>query len=379
MTNRPAPTERNQDGELIPEYVSVDKLHLDSKNPRIQQIAADLDEPEILKTLWREYSVEEVALSIAQNRFFPHEPLFAAEEDGKLVVVEGNRRLAAVRILRDRSLREELRANSLPEVSDDLVASLSELPVIQCARTDIWQYVGFKHVNGPQVWNSYAKAEYIAWVRNDLGTELADIAKTIGDTHSTVARLYRAYMALKQAEDGGVYDREQRARKHFSFSHLYTGLDYQGIREFTRIADLDPPKMKPIPKNRMKEFGELCGWLWGDKGRDQPVLVKSQNPNLRELDETLKSDEGLSALRAGYGLKRSLDVARGDTALFREALLIAKQSLQDARAKVVTGYMGEADLTNTIEEIVSLADALSDDMSQVTVDRRKRRRAARNQ
>jgi hypothetical protein len=364
---------------LVPEYVSVERLRLDTKNPRIQQIGQGLDQSEILKLLWREYSVEEVAWSIAQNGFFPHEPLFVAEEDGELVVVEGNRRLAAVLILRDKGLREDLRATSLPDISGELANDLAELPVIPCQRSDIWQYVGFKHVNGPQVWNSYAKAEYIAWVRNDLGTELAEIASTIGDTHSTVARLYRAYMALKQVEDEGVYDREQRDKKHFSFSHLYTGLDYQGIRDFTRIADLDPPTEQPIPQDRLGEFGELCGWLWGDKGRGEPALVKSQNPHLRQLDETLKKDEGLTALRAGYGLQRSLDIARGDTALFREALLTAKQSLQDARAKVVTGFSGEADLSREIDEIVSLADALYEDMSQVAVDRRQRRRAARNE
>ena len=376
MTSQP-PATASGEQMYAPEYVPVDDLHLDSRNPRIQQVGEDLDEQSILGILWREYSVEEVALSIAQNGFFPHEPLFAAEEDGKLIVIEGNRRLAAVRLLRDSGLREQLQAKTLPTISDERTAALASLPVIHCQRNEIWQYIGFKHVNGPQAWNSFAKAEYIAWVRNELGTELADIANTIGDTHSTVARLYRAYMALRQAEDRGVYDREQRTRKHFSFSHLYTGLDYQGIREFTGVADLDPPKEKPIPASRMKHFGELCVWLWGDKSRDQPALIRSQNPHLRELDETLKSADGIRALRAGYGLRPSLDVARGDTALFREALLKAKQSLQDARAKVVTGFAGEADLSREIEEIVSLADALYEDMSDVTVERRKRRRAAR--
>ena len=213
-----------------------------------------------------------------------------AEEDGELVVVEGNRRLAAVRILRDSALREELHANSIPDISDELVDDLTHLPVIHCKRDEIWQYIGFKHVNGPQAWTSFAKAEYIAWVRNEIGTDLTEIARTIGDTHSTVARLYRAYMALKQAEESGVYDREQRVRKHFSFSHLYTGLDYQGIREFTQVAGLDTPTEKPIPAERLNEFGELCVWLWGDKGRKQPALIRSQNPHLRQLDEALQSE-----------------------------------------------------------------------------------------
>ena len=373
------PTDASGGGQFTPEYVSVDDLHLDPRNPRIQQVGDGFDEQQILRILWREYSVEEVAWSIAQNGYFPHEPLFVTEEDGKLVVVEGNRRLAAVRILRDSQLREWLQATALPKISEGRATDLSTLPAIRCRRGEIWRYIGFKHVNGPQPWNSFAKAEYITWVRNELGTGLAEIANAVGDTHSTVARLYRAYMALKQAEDHGVYDREQRARKHFSFSHLYTGLDYQGIRRFTRVADLDPPKEKPIPASKMKEFGELCVWLWGDKGRNKPALIRSQNPHLRELDEALKSEDGLRALRAGYGLRRSHDVARGDTALFREALLNAKQSLQDARAKVVTGFAGEADLSREIEQIVSLAEALYEDMSQATVERRKRRRSAREQ
>ena len=373
-----------EEPSFIPEFLPVGELHLDGKNPRIQRVGEDLEQESILKILWDEYSVDEVALSIAQNGFFPHEPLFATEEDGRLVVVEGNRRLAAVRLLREPDLRERLRAEALPTISVEETANLDAVPVIRCEREEIWQYIGFKHVNGPQAWASLAKAEYIAWVKNELGNSLEDIARTIGDYHSTVRRLYRAYMALKQAEDEGVYDRKWRTRKHFSFSHLYTGLDYKGIREFTRIADLDPPKVQPVPENRLKEFGELCVWLWGDENEGTVPLVKSQNPDLRRLDRALQSTVGLSALRAGYGLSVAVDIARGDTALFREALLKSKQSLQNARAKVATGFEGEKDLSREMEEILVIADALDDDMRTIAIDplqrqrdRRRRRRAQR--
>ena len=180
-------------------------------------------------------------------------------------------------------------------------------------------------------------------------------------------------MALKQAQDNGVYDREQRTRKHFSFSHLYTGLDYKGIRDFTKVANLETPTERPIPADRLKEFGELCVWLWGDKSRNRQSLIRSQNPHLRQLDEALQSEEGLAALRAGYGIERSVDISRGDTALFREALLNAKQALQDARGKVVTGFDGEADLIREIEAVVNLAGELYEDMSLSSVARRQRR------
>ena len=314
-------------------------------------------------------------MSIAENGFFPHEPLFVAEEDDQLVVIEGNRRLAAVQLLCDAELRERLRVRNLPPISADQQHELESLPAIRCNREDVWQYVGFKHVNGPQVWNSLAKAQYIAWVRNELRTDLADIAQTIGDRHQTVARLYRAYMALTQAEANGVYDREWRSRKHFSFSHLYTGLDYPGIRDFTGIAPADPPKELPIPKRRLKRFGELCVWLWGDNTRSKSPVVKSQNPDLRRLDEALLSSDGLAALRANLDLGTAVGIARGDTVLFREALVTAKKSLQDARGKVVTGFRGEPDLLQDAEQIVEIGIALEDDMHRITTGKRRRSRS----
>lgn len=377
MATQVALGETNEQNAFTTDFVPIEQLHLDARNPRIEELGEDLSQERILELLWREYSVDEVAMSIAQNGFFPHEPLFVTEESDKLVVVEGNRRLAAVRLLRQPELRKQLQATSLPNISEKAANDLGLLPVIRCKRDTIWQYVGFKHVNGPQAWDSFAKAKYIAWVKNSLGIDLGDVARTIGDTHSTVIRLYRAYMALQQVESKGVYSPDQRTRRHFSFSHLYTGLDYPGIRAFTRVADLDPPKTNPIPPKRLKEFGELCCWLWGDKTKGKDALIRSQNPDLRRLDEALQSRQGLSALRAGYGISVAVDIARGDTALFREALLKAKQSLQEARGKVETGYSGEQDLQREMAQIMAIAEALDGDMQRIRTHSRSRQREGR--
>ena len=112
----------------------------------------------------------------------------------------------------------------------------------------------------------------------------------------------------------------------------------------------------------MNSASSACGFGVTKAARQQ-ALIRSQNPHLRQLDEALQSEVGLAALRAGYDLKRSVDVTRGDTALFREALLNAKQALQEARGKVVTGFAGEADLGRDIQEIIDLAEALYEDMS----------------
>jgi len=76
------------------------------------------------------------------------------------------------------------------KLSADALNKLKELPAIISNRKESWRYLGFKHVNGPAKWSSYAKAAYIAEVHRDYKVSLADIANQIGDRHNTVQRLY---------------------------------------------------------------------------------------------------------------------------------------------------------------------------------------------
>jgi hypothetical protein len=356
--------------------VLVRDLYFDSKNPRLVEAGAPGSQKEILHTLWREFAVDEIALSIAANGYFLYEPLFAAEEDGRLVVVEGNRRLAAVRLLVDAGLRREVGATDLPAISAAAKKALETLPVVTCPRSEIWQYVGFKHVNGPQQWQSYSKARYIAWVRNELRVPLDDIAQRIGDQHSTVKRLYRAWMVLEQAEKKGLFSKEDRAKKHFSFSHLYTGLDYPGIQKFlglSREKSLDT--RSPVPEGKLGNLGEFCEWLYGSKVKQKSPIVESQNPDLRILGEVLVSKNGTAALRQGLPLAVARDIGKGDEQLFRESLIGAKQSLQGARGKLLTGYEGEVDLLRTAQEIVDLAESIHREMTKIRGDRPKKPRS----
>lgn len=354
-------------------FVAEQDLCFDARNPRLAQDDPDASQDDVLRNLWTEFAVDELALSIEANGFFAYEPLLVTKEDGALVVVEGNRRLAAVRLLRHANLRQELGATDLPRASKARRGELAELPIIVGPRASVWQYVGFKHVNGPQPWRSYSKGGYIAWVHNELGVPLEDIAGQIGDKHRTVRRLYRALMALQQAADADVFQVEDRARKQFAFSHLYTGLDYGGFEKFLRLKK-DSFKPNPVPNARVKQLGQALLWLYGSKTRGIEPLIKSQNPDLRRLDDVLQSPNGVAALERGLGLDVSHDISRGDDALFREALLTARQSLQQARGKVITGYNGERDLRTVAEDISELAGVLVDDMTSQALRARKKSR-----
>jgi hypothetical protein len=339
---------------------------------------AEPTQREIIQTLWRDFAVDEIALSVAASGFYQYEPLIAVREANRLVVVEGNRRLAAVKLLRDPKLRAAVKATSLPKITEARRHSLAKLPVIETTRSDAWQYIGFKHVNGPQAWQSWAKAQYIGWVHNELRVGLDEIAEQIGDQHATVQRLYRALMALEQAEKAGVFYRDDRFKTHFSFSHLYTGLDYSGIQRFSGISASRSATKSPIAPAKIKQFGQLCEWLYGSKAKNKPPLIRSQNPDLRVLDEVLQSADGTAALRRGLPLQVAQDISKGDEQLLREALIDARQNLQEAKGKLVTGYAGERDMIAIAEDIRNLAQSVLDEMWARQAEGTARRRARRS-
>lgn len=359
------------DNKIIP--ISVDRLLLDFENPRLASSRGGDTQEDLLRVLWKEMAVDEVALSIAANGFFAEENLFVIPEDSrekdedkrKYIVVEGNRRLAAVKLLLDQKLRERIKATDLPTLSAQGRDKLKTLPVsIYKGREDLWAYFGFRHINGPKEWDAFSKATYVAYVKENYGIPLDEIARKIGDQHSSVKRFYRGYVVLKQAEEQADFDREDRIRNKFYFSHLYTALDQPGYQKFLGITAENSLKPNPVPKSKLKELKELMVYIYGSKTEHKQPIVQSQSPDLNILREVIGQPRALSALRAGYSLGRSHEIARGDKRRFEEALTTAKEDLMEANGTVTLGYAGDDDLYEVMQDISRLAQDLTDAMEK---------------
>ena len=210
------------------DYVSPDDLFFDLKNPRIAEfgLGPGTPEKEIIQILWDVMGIEEIVLSIRASGFFDHEPLIAVKEAGKNIVIEGNRRLAAVKCIVDLEIADFIGINkNLLNIPSQHKNSLKSLPVIFVEDRKIaWKFIGFKHINGPAKWGSYAKAQYISQIKNEFNVPLSEIASQIGDTHKTVQKLYQGLQVIEQAEELRVFDRSDITANRLYFSHLYTGL-----------------------------------------------------------------------------------------------------------------------------------------------------------
>ena len=355
------------------ERISISDLAFDLKNPRLVEyyLTEDSSDSDVMALLWEAMDVREIVLSIAASGFFQHEPLIVSQECGKNVVIEGNRRLAAVKVLLDPTLIESHRA-SIPEISSDEKEALSSLPIIFGTRESAWQYIGFKHVNGPAKWSSYAKAQFISDVHREYGIALQDIAGQIGDTHRTVQRLFRGIMVIEQAERLGAFSREDRWQRHFAFSHLYTGLQYPGISSFIGLRSESDEDREPVPVENKDELRELCLWLYGSKRDDIPPVIKSQNPDLRRLDAVVTNRGAVAALRDNKDLSRAFEISRPPSNVFEESLYGAKRDLEKAHSLLSTGYGDSKTLLSVAEDVANLAYDLYDSMSRRRSPRRLR-------
>lgn len=358
------------------EPMAISDLAFDFRNPRLPEfgLTNNSSEEEVIRVLCEAMDVRELVMSIAASGFFRHEPLIVAQEEGKNVVIEGNRRLAAVKVLIDPAVAENLLPDA-PTIPEPAKEALKELPVVLGTREDSWRHLGFKHVNGPAKWSSYAKARYIAEVHRNFAVTLEDIAKQIGDTHGTVQRLFRGLMVIEEAERMKVFSREDRWRNHFSFSHLYTGLNYTGISEFIGLEAETAEERDPVPPEKREELGELFLWMYGSKRQQKPPVIETQNPHLRQLESVVSNREALAALRAGNDLSLAFELSRPSATVFEEALLSSKRDLHKAREMLSTGYDGSNELLRIAGDVADLAEDLYEEMSRKSNRGRRRRKA----
>ena len=357
-----------------PGWMDVSDLVFDRENPRLLEfgLGDTSSEADVIEVLWEEMDVRELVLSIQASGFFPHEPVVVAHENSQNVVIEGNRRLAAVKLLLNPGLSESLKL-TIPTVLEESKDRLKQLPVVVDTRENAWRYLGFKHVNGPAKWSSFAKSRYIAKVHRNYGVPLQDVARQIGDTHRTVQRLFRGLMVIEQAERLGVFDREDRYNKQFAFSHLYTGIGYDGIASFIGLSPETEEAEDPVPAQKRDELRELCLWLYGSRKLEVRPVIRSQNPDLRNLDSVVAHREAVAALRAGRELSLAVEISKPASTVFEASLHAAKRELTKARSLLSTGYDGSEQLLRVADDVADLANDLYEEMYKGRGSRRERR------
>lgn len=290
------------------EPLELNVLRLDPENPRLPSRVQGSDQRTLLEYLAENYNIIEVAASIARFGYFSSEPLIAIPDGQEhFTVVEGNRRLAALLILRDPSLAEELE-----EVDEWIeLAEEAELPetvpvVLVEDRQKVAPIIGYRHISGIEPWKPYQKARFV----KDLierGSSFDEVADIVGERRTEVASLYRNHEIVEQAESQFKLDTTKVIN---NFSVFSRALNSPSLRSYIGAPATSEVKVdsSPLSVDKPDNVEDLFSWLFGDDKNDS-VITESRD--LTRLGRAVGSELGVKTLKKDRDLQAAYEVAGG--------------------------------------------------------------------
>ena len=319
-----------------------------------------VSEAQLLKDILRRYNLVELARSISDKGFTPRhaEALLVIKHpstNDHYLVVEGNRRLAALKLLTSKGSREAAGATSAEwnELADTAAAhDLESVPVVVYAdRRALEDYLGFRHITGPRPWRPEAKARYIAQLLGHDKTIL-EVARRIGSNARTVRRFAEAHGIYTQALEAEI----PMGRAELGFGVFYNALDQEGVRTYLglgRQADIKGLPKSPVPRENLSKLRDVVELLFGgeSKGSDR-VITESRE--LRKLGLVLADGPARRNLLLLRDLERAWRIAGGG----RDELIGALRDIHRQLATVngqAAEYAEDKGIRQEVKRVCELA------------------------
>lgn len=296
-----------------PDWIAVSRLLLDAMNYRFPEEMHEANQSELLQILERDFELRTIAESLTDNGYFVEEPLIAIPgPSDQLIVVEGNRRLAALKLIVQPELRN-LSPN--PEYWEILAGGLkhdiSEVPVILYEnREELTTHIGFRHIAGILKWNPLSKARFINSIIERKGKEsdFAKVAREISSTKPVTRDNYISYRIFLQARDDFEIDTSKLEK---TFSIFFRALSDPRLTDFIGLnKDKTPIELKePISKKKADALEELIGFI---HGTDQIEAVITDSRQLSKLGEILDNKDAYNHLKRLRNFDQAYQLSGGE-------------------------------------------------------------------
>jgi hypothetical protein len=280
------------------ERLSPDLLLFDPENPRFGGALVGKSQLEIQKAIFGEpHYASELVDSFLENGFIEYEPLVVRREGDHYVVVEGNRRLAAVKEIRAnpaakfagrRNDFDEVPAIVFPDQADDEVQQ-SQMRV----------YLGVRHMLGFRDWPPIAKAQFLEREILRVGS-LERTLKEVRLSKQQARRFLLPYRLLKEAKFilPGNED----------FWVLGEALGRTGVKKFLQL-DVDPSTLQILGYDKAN-LKMLLDDLYGPRvastrQRDTSAKKVHDTRDLSIYASVLSSEKASAVLHDGKSLREA--------------------------------------------------------------------------
>jgi len=251
----------------------VASLHLDPKNPRLGRETMARAPREIIQYLFEHDKAMEVAQSIAARGYFPNEPLLAIKENNQLVVVEGNRRLAALKALREPGLLEGRMYRQIERLSRQIENpnDIANVPVtLAPTRRATDRLIAGRHIGTP----------VLAWQAEN-----------------------RASFILEKISEGYTND-QLRDQLGFSFGDIQAARQTRAIADMARSLDLPDEVKAKLDNPRAKIFTTLERIFDSSVGREYLKVSPDPDHGLRGVTTKTQFLHGFKKLVTDIALGR---------------------------------------------------------------------------
>ena len=342
----------------------LDQLVFDPENPRLPGRLHHADDEQVLDYLLEEGDLADLMISLGTQGYYDAEPLLVTRRKGDnnvYIVVEGNRRLAALKLLDNPDLATNTRkSNTVKKISNEAEHHPKEISVqIYNDRKDILWYLGYRHITGTKSWGAMQKAEYMrqlyeSYLNKDspISPEeaLRKTTRAVATNLNYAKRTLQTLVLIKKAKEEGIIKDLDLDEKNINFSVFATGLSYSGIEGFLREDkrnSLDPNGNFSLTNVSTKNLKDLFDWLFRPTNQNIPRVSDSRK--LKQFAKVLSTPEALAQFREGA----SLEIASSLTDLPDDTF---NSSLQIVLANLKTAYRVYIDIKDLNQSHIEILE-----------------------
>lgn len=291
-------TDKQAPFEFEGEDISVSKLLLDPNNYRFldrkkfKKKATNRSHEEsvqraTLESLDQSYQLDELKHSIITNGYVPMERIIVvpySAKPGYFLVVEGNRRVAALKSL----LKEE--QEGVRVLTAGQRSSFTKIPcaVLKSSGLSLKHaervIMGIRHIAGPKEWGAYQQALLVGELKDDEDLEFKEIGEMLGTSSMEAARRYRAIGALKQMEEDELFAKKAEPTFYRLFHELVA------LPEVRTRFGWSAEKSEFTDMEKAREFFEL---ICGDSKNDAKLKTYSDVRKLKGIIGHAKAEDSL--------------------------------------------------------------------------------------
>lgn len=236
-------------------FLSISNLKLDKNNPRIPYYIPTKTTKEILSYLFEHEEIEKLAEKIVDKGFINHEPIYVTKENNSYIVIEGNRRISALKCLLDPSQAPSVKLTKKfdklkNKLGDDLLDKVEVY--VAPSRIDAQNILFELHAEGKLQWNRQQKNNFIVGAGATSGESIEEIAARFNVKPSEIQDSVQEYYLNRYFTELGLpSDIEEKAlNTNFSLTNLSRLVNTNLFKQVTGFKINDGKLQTQISKNK---------------------------------------------------------------------------------------------------------------------------------